>query len=621
MRSGILAVVTQTRFGLLMATSLAAFLLASAAAVPQTVAPAPAMSSSWRQIRTPDLTVIGTARQGELKDVVFALEAFRAALARLFPNARLTGPVPTSVVVLEDFDAFRRYQPRDSRGRRMGNVGGYFDSGPDVNFMVFPYLRSNSYELIFHEYTHYFVRQNVRVFVPLWLNEGLAEFYSTFQPDYDGRSLIGAPPSHRVQTLRERTYLPVRDLVSPKDMEKMWRSGPIDMFYAEAWALVHYITVGRKNPVASPIDVYLATLAATDSQDQAFRAAFGVDLAGMDRELREYMRRFSFEALVVPKAARRDDELNAERVPEVEARHVQAAVLTSQDDVEEAEKEVQRALALDPAHVGARITQARLRLRDDKDAEAIATLAEVAAAAPRVMAAHYYLGAALAKAWRHEEAVAAFTRATTVNPANPFAWLGLSESALAIGRDAQAAATFQRALQLDMNPGFHRGYAQTALGLGRDATAVEGVRKYLDEVGLAEQAGQYAAFVGVIANLRLGRTEDARALLADTEVAVRPSTWQETVVRFLGDTLDADSFLAKAGSIGEQTEAHAYIGLKLGAAGKRDEALIHFQWVAGKGARNYTEYAIAKAELRRLTRDATAGSPTVGTSSPTPGQP
>jgi len=125
----------------------------------------------------------------------------------------------------------------------------------------------------------------------------------------------------------------------------------------------------------------------------------------------------------------------------------------------------------------------------------------------------------------------------------------------------------------------------------------------------------------VIANLRLGRTEDARALLADTEVAVRPSTWQETVVRFLGDTLDADSFLAKAGSIGEQTEAHAYIGLKLGAAGKRDEALIHFQWVAGKGARNYTEYAIAKAELRRLTRDATAGSPTVGTSSPTPGQP
>ena len=44
-------------------------------------------------------------------------------------------------------------------------------------------------------------------------------------------------------------------------MENMWRSGPIDMFYAEAWALVHYITLGRTNPVAEPITwLYLTTL-------------------------------------------------------------------------------------------------------------------------------------------------------------------------------------------------------------------------------------------------------------------------------------------------------------------------------------------------------------------------
>jgi tetratricopeptide (TPR) repeat protein len=105
------------------------------------------------------------------------------------------------------------------------------------------------------------------------------------------------------------------------------------------------------------------------------------------------------------------------------------------------------------------------------------------------MAAHYYLGTALGKAWRHEEAVAAFTKATAANPANPYAWLGLSGSALALGRDPQAAATFQRAMQLEMNPGFHRGYAQTALGLGRNETAAASVRNYLDGVGLAEQSG------------------------------------------------------------------------------------------------------------------------------------
>ena len=298
-----------------------------------------------------------------------------------------------------------------------------------------------------------------------------------------------------------------------------------------------------------------------------------------------------------------------ERVAEVEARQLQAIVLTLQDEVEEAEKEVQRSLALDPAHVGARITQARLRLRDDKDEEAIATLTEVAAAAPRVMAAQVLPGYGAGQGLASRGGGGRLYRATSVSPANPYPWLGLSGSALALGRDPQAAATFQRAMQLEVNPGFHRGYAQTALGYGRDRPPSRACENLLDEVGLAEQSGQYTAFIGVIANLRLGRTEDARALLAETAAAVRPSTWQETVVRFLANTLDADAFLAKASGIGEQTEAHAYIGLTLGAAGKRDEALTHFQWVASKGSRNYTEYGLAKAELRRLMRSSPSSQP------------
>jgi len=552
--------------------------------------------------------VLGTARDGELKKVLTSLESFRSALTNLFPSARVNGPVPTTIVVLEDFDAFRRYQPKDSRGRRMGNVGGYFKSQPDANFIVFPYVGDASYELIFHEYTHYFVRQNVRTSIPLWLNEGLAEFYSTFRPDFRGQSVLGAPPEDRMRTLRENTFLPVLDLVSPKDMEKMWRSGRIDMFYAEAWALTHYLTIGRKNVVGSPIAVYLNTLAATDSQDQAFQAAFGVDVAGMDRELRDYVRRYLFQAAVIPKVVRGSEPV-VEAAPEVVARQVQGTLLESNDDIPEAEREIQRALAVDPGHVDSRVTLGTLRLRQDRNAEAISILREAADAAPTVMAAQYYLGVALTREWRHVEALAAFTRATKANEANPYAWLGLSEAALALGRDAQAAATLRRALLLEANPGFHRGYARVAFGVGKNETAVASTRAYLDSVGLTDESGQYAAFIGAVAELRRGRAEEARALLLEIEAAVRPGTWTETVLRFLQEKVEADAFLAKASDVGERTEAHTYIGLRQDIAGRRDDALTHFKWVVTQGSRNYSEYAIARAEIRRLEPPTTTASP------------
>jgi len=72
------------------------------------------------------------------------------------------------------------------------------------------------------------------------------------------------------------------------------------------------------------------------------------------------------------------------------------------------------------------------------------------------------------------------------------------------------------------------------------------------------------------------------------------------VLRFLSRQLDAAKFLASAKSIGEQTEAHTYIGFDLVEQGRIDEALQHLQWVVDHGAPNYAEYGMARAEMARL---------------------
>ena len=47
--------------------------------------------------------------------------------------------------------------------------------------------------------------------VPLWLNEGLAELYSTFESE-DGKVAIGKPIERHVYWLRDQPLIPLREL-------------------------------------------------------------------------------------------------------------------------------------------------------------------------------------------------------------------------------------------------------------------------------------------------------------------------------------------------------------------------------------------------------------------------
>ena len=288
-----------------------------------TTALALVMGPTWRQTRVDDVTVIGPAGGASLERIASDLAIFRSALLTHNPHIRVTGSVPTFVVVLEDFDAYKRYQPKDSLGRRMDSVAGYINVTAEANFLVVPYVRGEiGRSLVYHEYMHYLIRQNATTFVPFWLEEGLAEFYSTFRPD---TNVLGGPAPARVSMLRQQPHVPLRELLNPRRLEQMWQSPLLEMFYAEAWALVHHISLGRRNPVAAPFTVYLTTLDRTGSQDAAFKAAFGADVAAMDRELRDYVKHYSYRTIEIPVTVAVETEA-ARPVPEADARRFEGSL-------------------------------------------------------------------------------------------------------------------------------------------------------------------------------------------------------------------------------------------------------------------------------------------------------
>ncbi|HEV8394619.1 MAG TPA: tetratricopeptide repeat protein [Vicinamibacterales bacterium] len=580
-------------------------LMAAPAPLNQEPAPDPgssARSSSWREIVARDFIVTGNAPTGELRRTLVELTRFRDSLAQLFPGAVVTSPVRTYVVVLRDFDAFQRFQPRDSRGKVQQNVGGYFSRGADANVIVLPASRGdNSLQTIFHEYTHYFVSRNVRTSIPTWLNEGLADFYSTFRGDYRGKTLVGSIPASRMITLRNSTFVPLRDIVAPRDLESMWRwEKQIGMFYAESWALVHYIIVGRQHPVANPLGTYLASFRKSGSHDTAFREAFGTDVDGMDKELRQYVRRVSLNARVYDLQTDKQGADEARPISEADMNALEGRLLLQAGAWDEAERELTGVVKQQPGHAAGQISLARLRLEQDREDEAIASLQQVVEANPGDGAALYYLGAALEHAWRHEEALAAYSKAIKLMPGNPSPWSGLSSAALGLRRDSQAAAALQNALDVEWSPSYYYTQGLQALRLGRDDLASASIATYLELRGTGEDQSVYPLFVRALAAWRAGRPADAEAALAIAEKAEPPQEWTRTVLRYLQGRLEEAQLMRAAGDIGEQTEAHTYIAFKNAMAGREDEAVAHFRWVAERGAKNYLEYGLARNELNRL---------------------
>jgi tetratricopeptide (TPR) repeat protein len=556
-------------------------------------------NTDWHRATSGNITAVGKVSETKLRRAVARIAGFQAAMEALYPNLRRSDDLPVRVVLRPGDGRLGRFAPRDERGRPQENVGGYFLARPDVNLIV---VAGDDDSTIFHEFTHFYLSSHFHS-LPRWLSEGLAEFHSTFDADWtNGKSLIGRAPKWRVASLREGRFVRLRDilLASAEDMARMGRDPErAVMFYAESWALVHYLTVGRPNTPGGTFGRFVQAMERGTKIEPALQEFFATTIDELDQDLRQYVKRPAYPAWAFTMP--RDSELRmvVEPMHDVEVNFVEGDLLADVGSLEEAEAELKAALARDAAYEPARIALGRVRLgQEGRSSEGVALLREVLAANPSSFAAAYALASALADGNEHVEALALFDRATRMNSRSSHAWLGLSMSALALGRTAQSNATLSLAMQLNQSPRHYATRARRALGFGMDAVAVADARRYIAVAGWNIDT-VYTAIIGALAHLRLGDAAEAAAVLERARFARLPA-WTVHVLDFLQDRVPAEALLAKAKTTGEKTEAHAYIGFKAALAGRYEEAVTRFTWVVENGAPTYTEFEMARAELHRL---------------------
>jgi tetratricopeptide (TPR) repeat protein/Ni/Co efflux regulator RcnB len=576
--------------------------LIAAAAIPllaQSRAASDKLSSDWRRLSSDDIDVVGNASESELKRAFDRIQSFRSVLHAILPGIRIRSSERTLVYVFRDYGSFERFAPRDGRGRRLAGVGGYFFSNADSNVLALPVFETSeaTYQTAFHEYTHYLIDKN-NVSSPRWLNEGLADFYSTIEMDSKDKVTIGVVHAGRLRTLRSRSMPPVRRLLNGDSALRLFVGGDTELFYAHAWIFVHYMILGEDGR-RGQLSKYLQLLRSSASNEEAASQAFG-SLEDLDRDLRAYSRRMMFPALLFNGSFVRAAGSAVQPMLEADALALQGELLANLGDAAAAEKPLEKALTLAPRHLKARLALGRVRVLQERADDGITLLNGVADETPADFAAHFHLASALRKADRFTDSLKEFERARSLNDGSADAWFGGSLVALSMNRDTESEAALRQVFLLDPKPGWYYSHARTALGAGRYELAVRDVRRFLELSGWADESGPYAAFVAVIAHWRLGQKAEADSLLQQAAAAVNPKSWVASVTQYLQGTIADDEILSRAKDGGQRTEAHTYAGMKMLLAGQTDAAVTHFKWVKERGERNYTEHGMALAELKRL---------------------
>ena len=348
---------------------------------------------TWTSVRTKNFTLIGNAGEKDIRKVATRLEQFRDVFTRLFTGARFETPVPTTVIVFKSMSSYKPFN--------FGNNAGYFQKGEDVNYITLTTELSaqNPYSVIYHEYTHLLV-DNTTGNVPAWFNEGLAEYYSSFDIEEDRKAHLGELIPYHLEELRSEKLLPLRTLFAVDHYSPYYNeSGKRGVFYAESWALVHYLILGNNGQRLPQLGKFLQLISNNVGLEDAFKQAFQMDVESLEKELRKYIEGHTFKMQVATFEHKLefDSEMKVVPVSDAEAQAYLGDLLLHINKLNEAEVRLQQALTLDPKVAMAQASLGILRARQGQFAEAKKNLQEAVKEDSNNYLAHYYYAYALSR--------------------------------------------------------------------------------------------------------------------------------------------------------------------------------------------------------------------------------
>src|SRR5688572_2731941 len=230
--------------------------------------------------------------------------------------------------------------------------------------------------------------------LPPWFQEGFAECFSTLEIEGRDKKLrLGRAIGEHVALLNERRFMPLEQLFAvtheSREYNEQDRQG---LFYAESWALVHYMMLGPEDRRIRFVE-FLNGLNKGTPAPVVFQRVFQTDLPTFQKTFEAYIQqRLAWPAMEMnsPGPLDRNKDMTARTLTEAEAEFYLGDMLLHDDRLTDAEPHLKTALKLDPRLADAQASMGRLLIRQKKDSDAKTYLERATQLDPKNYLARYY---------------------------------------------------------------------------------------------------------------------------------------------------------------------------------------------------------------------------------------
>ncbi len=405
--------------------------------------PASARDSTdhWIELRSQHFVVLTNTNEKQARRVASQFEQMRAVFHVLMPTGSDSPGSPIVVLALKDKKAFQTLEPESYLAKGQLDLAGYFIPAPDKNYII---LRLDApgdrpFATVYHEYTHYMLR-GASEWIPLWLNEGLAEFYQN--TDIQEKDvLLGQASSDDVLYLRQNHLLPLATLLTVDQSSPYYHEEQKgSVFYAESWALTHYIEITDAQKGTHHLQDYANLLRKKESSVVAAQQAFG-DLDQLQKLLERYISQGRFMLFKMNKVVTVDESsFHVREMSSPDADAIRADVLVYNDRTKDAQALIDATLRDDPKNALAHETMGYIKFREGDIQAARKWYGEAVNLDSQSYLAHYY-----------------------------FATMSMKSSAT----EADAEIESNLRICMKLNPGFAPAYDALAIYDSRDPAKAE----------------------------------------------------------------------------------------------------------------------------------------------------
>ena len=260
------------------------------------VFPLPA-AEQWIKLTTPHFELYSAAGEKKGREAILYFEQVRSFFLENSPSKK----APEFPVRIVAFRGEKQYLPY----RASESAFAYYANGRSRDYIVMQDILSDHYPAVIHEYVHLIIEHS-GLKLPIWLNEGLAEVYSTLQPMGKKVSFGDIIPG-RAQVLVSNPLIGLDMLTAVGHNSPLYNErNKAGMFYAESWALTHMLIFGPD--YRANFSKMVAVVNSGKSAEEACQTAFGKPLWEIEVAFKKYLQGSKFYHAVVDTKLQKSEE-------------------------------------------------------------------------------------------------------------------------------------------------------------------------------------------------------------------------------------------------------------------------------------------------------------------------